>query len=368
MVLKFYPKKDATIYEQYPVRNTGLDAILDLTKIRTTSGSQFIDVNYNSRILLDFNYSEIATTITNLSLDPNNFTYRLKLYVAEASEIPLDYTLYCYPLAWSWGMGVGRFGNSPQTIEGVTWKYRTDSSTSWPINAFGSNRTGSWSVNSGGGIWYTSSFATQSFTYTTTDVDMDVTPIIRQIQSSSIPDYGFILKKSDADEQSVNTFKSLKFFSGDTHTIYIPTLEALYDDSLSIGSGSVIDTDDDIVINCTNLKVSYSEKSTPKLRLSARYRYPPQTFATASEYSATYRLPTTTQYAIYSANSDHAFIDFSNFTKVSDDLNGNYFNLHLDSLLPERYYKIKLKVFNSGSNTNYQIIDNNWLFKVVRNP
>lgn len=366
MVLKFYPKKDATIYEQYPVRNTGLDSILDLTKIRTKSAS--VDVNYNSRILVDFNYGEISSSLTNLGLDPNNITYRLKLYVAEAEEIPLDYTLYCYPLAWSWGMGIGRFGNRPETIEGVTWKYRTDSSTSWPVNAFGSNRTGSWSVNSGGGVWYTSSFGSQSFSYTTSDVNMDVTSIIRQIQSGSIPDYGFIIKKSDNDEQSVNTFKSIKFFSKDTHTIHLPTLEAYYDDSVSIGSGSVINTDDDIVINCMNLKTIYSEGSTPKVRLSARYRYPQQTFATASEYSVTYRLPVTTQYAIFDANSDHAFIEFSTYTKLSDDVTGNYFNLHLDSLMPERFYKLKLKVYNSGSNTNYQIYDNNWLFKVVRNP
>jgi hypothetical protein len=368
MVLKFYPKKDATIYERYPTRNTGLDAILDISKVTVTSGSSATTASYNSRALLDFDYARVAANITDLGLDPTKCTYKLKLYLAEAEEIPVDYDLYCYPLGFSWNMGIGRFGNSPQTTEGVTWQYRTGTTTFWPTSSYAANLTASWNVRPGGGVWYTSSAASQSFTYTTSDVVMDVTSIIRQIQSGSIVDYGFIIKKTDADETSASTFKSIKFFSRDTHTIYQPTLEALIDDSVSIGSGSVIDTDDDIVINCTNLKTAYSEASIPKIRLSARYRYPPQTFATASEYSITYRLPVNTQYAIYDASSDHAFIDFSTFTKISDDLTGNYFNLHLDSLMPERYYKLKLKVYNSGSNTNYQIIDNNWLFKVVRNP
>jgi len=199
-------------------------------------------------------------------------------------------------------------------------------------------------------------------------VDIDVTSIIRQIQSGSIVNNGLIIKKSDTDEFSGDLFTSLKFFSKDTHTIYQPTLEALFDDSVSLGSGSVINTDDDIVINLQNLKHTYSERAVPKIRMSARYRYPAQTFATASEYSVSYRLPASTQYAIYDAYSDNVFIGFSDYTKISDDINGNYFKVYLDGLMPERYYKVKFKVYNADSTTSYQIIENGWIFKVTRTP
>jgi hypothetical protein len=69
MVLKFYPKKDATIYERYPTRNTGLDAILDISKVTVTSGSSATTASYNSRALLDFDYARVAANITDLGLD-----------------------------------------------------------------------------------------------------------------------------------------------------------------------------------------------------------------------------------------------------------------------------------------------------------
>ena len=118
MVLKFYPKKDTTVYELYPEKNTGLDAMLDISKIVANSSS------YNSRILLDFDYTNVSASISSLGKNPNQFRYYLKLYVAEAKEIPADYELECYPLAASWTMGIGRFGNSPETKDGASWYYR----------------------------------------------------------------------------------------------------------------------------------------------------------------------------------------------------------------------------------------------------
>ena len=93
---------------------------------------------------------------------------------------------------------------------------------------------------------------------------------------------------------------------------------------------------------------------------------PVDTFATQSGYLTRYKLPTGSQYAVYSAQSDDVVLEFSQFTKVSDDNTSNYIKLHLDSFQPERYYKLVLKVPNSGSNSTYQIHDNNWIFKVTR--
>lgn len=363
MILRFYPKKDSTLYEYYPERNTGLDAMLEISKVIVNTSS------YNSRVLIDFDYSTISSSITSLGYDPNLFSYNLKLYVSDANEIPTDYTLYAYPVSGSWSMGVGRYGNLPQTTNGVSWQYKNtadDATTVWKTGSFTAGSTGSWTTNPGGGNWYTASVASQSFSYTTSDVDMDVTSIIRQIQSSSISFNGFLIKKSDTDESSTNLFTSLKFFSKDTHTVYLPVLEAKYDESVSTGSLTLINTDDDINITAVNLKPEYSEASTPLVRFSARYRYPADAFTTSSVYLTRYRLPSGSQYSIRNAQSDDVVVDFSNYTKLSDDATSNYIKLHLDSFQPEKYYKILLKVPNSGSSTAYQVYDEKWIFKVTR--
>ena len=364
MVFKYYPTKDATIYEKYPVKNTGLDAILEISKISQDNS------NYNSRILLDFDYPAISASVSSMGYNINSCSFGLKLYVSETNEIPVDYTLYCYPISGSWHMGVGRYSNAPETTTGVSWRYQqtTDNlNTAWQTGSYNPTVTGSWMVEEGGGTWYTSSVATQSFSYTTSDVNIDITPIIRQIQSGSLNFQGLIIKKSDTDETSVDIFKSLKFFSKDTHTIYLPTIEVKYDDSVNSGTLPLIDTEEDINIIPINLKGEYPEQSTPKIRIAARYQYPIDTWTTQSGYLARYRLPSGSQYAIYFANSDDAIIEFSNYTKISDDGSSNYFKLHLDSLQPERYYRLMVRVPNSGSTSTYQVYDEKWIFKVTRN-
>ena len=58
MYLTIFPEKDATIYSQYPTKNTGVDQILEISK--KTSGAPSLTENdesvyygqtYNSRIL-----------------------------------------------------------------------------------------------------------------------------------------------------------------------------------------------------------------------------------------------------------------------------------------------------------------------------
>lgn len=364
MILRYYPTKDSTIYELYPEKNTGLDAMLEINKTIVGSGS------YNSRILLDFDYVAISKSIVDVGLNPNAFDYQLKLFIAEANEIPFDYTLYCYPTYGDWSMGVGRYSNSPETKDGASWRYRVsanNTATAWETSSFVANTTASWNTDPGGGVWYTSSIASQSYSYTTSDLSMDVTSIIRKVQSGSINFKGFLIKKSDTDESpNESVFNSLKFFSKDTHTIYLPVLEARYDDSISTGSLGLIDTSDDINIVTINLKSSYSERSTPIIRMSARYRYPADTFATASGYMTRYKLPAGTQYAVYNAQSDDVIIDFSEYTKLSSDATSNYIKLHLDSFQPERYYRLLLKVPNPGTDSTYQIYDEKWIFKVTR--
>ena len=56
-------------------------------------------------------------------------------------------------------------------------------------------------------------------------------------------------------------------------------------------------------------------------------------------------------------------IDYdTTYTKLSSDANGNYFDIYMNGLEPERYYKICVKTIINGS---VLILDDNYYFKVV---
>ncbi len=54
----------------------------------------------------------------------------------------------------------------------------------------------------------------------------------------------------------------------------------------------------------------------------------------------------------------------NNFTKISCDSTGPYFDLYMDGLQPERFYRILIKTVLDGTTT---VVNNNSTFKVIRN-
>ena len=56
-------------------------------------------------------------------------------------------------------------------------------------------------------------------------------------------------------------------------------------------------------------------------------------------------------------------MDFdSNYTRISADASSSYFDIYMNGLEPERYYKVLIQVNNGSSTTVY---DNDYYFKVV---
>ena len=99
--------------------------------------------------------------------------------------------------------------------------------------------------------------------------------------------------------------------------------------------------------------------------MSARPKYPTRSFSTGSIYLTEYRLPENTYWAIKDEHSDEMIVDFdSNFTKVSADDTSSYFDFYMDTLQPERYYRLLVKTTLDGSTV---VLDNKNVFKVVRN-
>jgi hypothetical protein len=388
MIQTLYAQRDATIYEKIETMNTGIDQILELSH-------QYIDSSkYNSRVLLKFDTTELKKNVDSGKIS-QNAKYYLSLKTAEVREIPQEYTVYAYPLSSSWYNGTGRYYNKPVTTDGASWRYRTskDVGVEWDIPPATSSYkwdgtsqtwisanmlwgsdiladvTSSYFTTEGGGTWWTWDGAecTQSFSFETSDVYMDVTSIVKKwiTGSGRFENDGMILKFSNEIESSIESLRSLKFFATDSNTIYVPRLHVVWDDSAFLtGSLSPV-SDENLVVN-VKLKKNYSQNEKAKIRIYSNSRYPQKTYTTQSYYTQNYYLPTSSYYEVRDAHTDEVILPFNtNGTKISCDSNGNYFNLWMDSFQPERYYRIVMKTETNGGDT-VQIFDNNYYFKVTR--
>ena len=78
----------------------------------------------------------------------------------------------------------------------------------------------------------------QTFNKSTSDLNVNVTKYVTDILKQTRPNDGFIIKRGSTEESGSVKYGSSKFFSNDTHTIYVPTLEVRWDDS-SFATGSL---------------------------------------------------------------------------------------------------------------------------------
>lgn len=347
--------KDASVYLQQPNQNTGLDEILEISKV------YYGNIKDVSHTLLKFDVGYISASISNNSISMS--AAELILKETKSEEIPLEYTIYANPISGSWEMGTGtRFDNI--STQGVTWNYREgDSSLEWLENNFATNTTASIN-NGGGGTWYTSYNASQTFSYQTTDINMNVISLLRAFISGSVINDGIILKYSTANESDTADYGILKFFSKETHTIYQPKIRIGWDDSV-FSTGSLAElTANDIKVGVTNLKKEYKVGTIAKIQIFGRELYPVKTFSDTFGYSTSKYLPTTTYYQIKDFASNDIIIPFSNYSKVSCDSNGNYIKVNFSNWEANRVYKIEFKIDNNGS---VEYFDNDTTFSLVKN-
>ena len=371
-----FATKDTTLYEESQSLNSGLDEILEVRKDKNADGS----VIYVSRALIKFDLTYISQSVVDgLISSP---TYYLNLYDANSQALNISQKLYAYPVSQSWDVGSGRQDSNPIIEDGASWRYRDNGTTE---TQWSSVYTGS------GGTWYSGSDgqysleASQSFTHEAADVRMDVTGIVNNwiYSGSSYANEGFMLKRSGSignsdsslPEGDTTHYGRFVFFSRDTHTIYQPKLEVVWDDSTwATGSLSALSSDnlEDMVLYMRGLRPEYKEKSKVKFRVIGRERYPEKSYST-SGYSTGYTtakyLPSgSTYYQIKDAYTEEIIVPFGSGSVVSCDSTGNYFNYWMDGLQSERFYRIEYKVV-SGSGTadeTVEFYDEKHTFKVVR--
>ena len=348
--------KDASVYLQQPSQNTGLDEILEVSKI------YYGNIKDVSRALLKFDLSYLSSSVSNASI--NLTEAKLILKETKTEEIPLEYTIHAYAISGSWEMGNGtRFDNV--TTKGVTWNYREgDTKLDWLENnlALGTDANPN---NGQGGTWWTGYTTNQNFNYQTSDINMDVKSMLKSWMSGSIPNDGMMIKFDESLENDTEDYSIIKFFSKETNTIYQPKIRIGWDDQIfTTGSLSSL-TASDIKVGITNLKKYYKVGTTVKLKVFGRELYPLKTFSNSFSYNTIKYLPKNTYYQIKDFASNDIIIPFSDYSKVSCGTDGNYISLNLSNWEADRVYKIEFKVDNGDGDIQY--FDDELTFSIVKN-
>ena len=254
------------------------------------------------------------------------------------------------------------------------------------VSPWGTGITGSASssfnelIVDGGASWYTGSAfkgIQQFLSGDSLDIDMDVTHIIEKYSQSlfnsatyptGIENNGFIVKKPTVIEEDVSSsYGNLQYFSVDTHTIHPPKLAFKWDDS-TFGdeyTSNIVTNNDSLNVTLYNDKKEYNQNDVAKFRIHIRDKYPTRAFTTTSNYLTAKYFPTSSHYSIRDAHTEQEIIPFDHdYTKLSADSEGMFFNVYMKGLQPERYYRVLFR--SIINNTDTAIYDDNYYFKVIR--
>lgn len=366
-VYRIFSDYDTFISTLYPTANNGLDEMIEI------GGYPFEGTPQTHRGLITFPTSEIQNLADN-TIGNTNFSASLNLKLATAYELPTTYSLECYPVHESWENGTGKFEDRAINKSGTSWYYRKANQVDrWNINtgtlpAGVTYKTGSGLL--GGGNWYTGSNnidleAIQNNDINSThDALFDVTSAVKLHYNGSIPNNGFIIKLEDGLEFSQTASILLQYFSRDTHTLYPPYLDIKWDDFVYItGSNTTISSTNPVVV-IKNNRGEYPDIGKQRFRILARDRYPARTFTTSSIYLTEKYLPKDSYWGLRDEYTEEMIIPFdTEFTKISGDAEGNYFDIYMNGLQPERYYRILIKTTLDSSTT---ILSDTDIFKVIR--
>ena len=299
--------KDASVYGLTPTKNTGLDEILTISKHYNR-----FEERDNARTFIHFDIDNIPSYVTASNVE-------LHLSRAQPEELAGSYTLYGYPVTESWEMGRGTW---PETIntDGINWEIQS-------------------------GVDFTTEVS-QSFTYFGGDVNMDIKPIYDYWTGSV--NYGIRLSHTSSIELSGLEYGVLKFYSKETNTFLQPLMKLQWDDSV-FTTGSLLPlTDSQIIVRSKELRDSYNEGNKIKIKIIGRGLYPTKTFTNTFAYNDVKYLPQTSYYSVREEVTKKVLIDFSEYTKISCDSNGNYINLDTSNFPKNRVYRLLFKIVRDG--------------------
>lgn len=383
----FYADKDATLYQGLPDTNTGIDEVLEIGKRYGVEGTTL----YESRAIVKFNTTEIQNALTKYSLDVDDCKFMLQLYTTDAKNLPNEYTITANIVAQNWINGTGFLNSDYNVDNGTTWNRPASGSTWISSSQMQQYKNTSFYISGsvgGGGSWiydvsasfFNNAYFNQAFlsnigstTYDTTawhestDINLDVTDAVYYWISGSggttIDNNGLILRYSDDDVVDNNVAGIIRYFSKDTHTIYVPKLIMYWDNStFTTGSLTSIDTDSYIVY--ADVKPQYKDTEVAKIRIYARDKYPRKSPTNLAPYQSVKHLPVTAYYTVIDAATDEVIIPYDDiYNKISCDSTSNFIHIDMTGFMPERYYRLEFKIIDGITE---QYVTDSVYFKVIR--
>lgn len=322
--------KDASIYQRYPTRNTGLDEIIEVGKVITSLDKNLKFSSGSVRSLLYFDISQNSGY-------PTSSEYYLNLHVANAKEFRRYQKIEVYAISRSWDEGSGYFYQDVENAEdGATWEQCTEFV--------------SWSAN--GGDFTTNLSASYTFTEVPFDnnIRINVTNLLAPVISGSniTPWNGLLLKFPTSDETNQTNKGNIKFFSSNTHTVYEPKLEILWNDQTFITGSLKPIPNGNVFISPKNLKEAYTRGEIDKIYLITRDPFPDKRFDAKQRYKNQYYLPSSSYFRIKDVVSNVYIHTFDQYSSINCDISGSYITLDTSGLEIDRFYEIDLKI-QSGS-------------------
>lgn len=361
--------QDTTIYESDPYRNSGLDQLLELRKTGDSSTNNLSE----SRILIKFDLSNLSSVLSENNATVNSISASLNLHTVQESELPKNYTLEARALSVDWVNGTGYALTPAGTIsantliDGATWVATSGTgSVTWSGSLTPSTQL-LYNTSSGGGVWHTSSVASQSFNFKTMDtVSIDVTNIVKDWQNGVYDNNGFIVSLKNSEITALyypNT--NIQFYSSDTHTVFEPQLYISWTGSVTYdtGSMSVVTYEDSPVIYVRSFRGQYLKDKKVRILLGSRMKYPRPQFSQNSTFATMKALPQNSYYQIKDAHNNEVIIPFSQFTKINTNSEGSYFDIYTTMFYPERFYKFEIKAEFDGITEYFD--SNEFTFKIV---
>lgn len=308
MIYLVTASKDASVYSLYPSKNTGLDEILTISKAYTA-----VEESDIARSFIQFDIGSLPTYVTASSTI-------LTLELTKPSELPINFSLYAYPVTESWDMGIGTW---PETIntDGIVW-------------------------NNQPGVDYAVSASTIFSYKSLSDLEMDIQSLYNYWTGSG--NYGLRLSHTGSVETSSLNYGYLKYYSKETNTFKQPLLKLGWDDqvydtgSLSVTSGK------EIVIKTKELKNSYLGGKLNKIRLAVREKYPIKNFSKGFAYASSSALPQSSYYSIVDVITKNTIIGFSDYTKISCDTAGSYIKFDTTNYPTNRPLRFEFRVDRDG--------------------
>lgn len=325
------PQKDSTIYERFPTHNAGLDEILELGKLKDTLDQNVMYASSSARAIISFD------------LEGRNYTssaqYYLNLRLANAESVKRYQKVEVYPVSTEWVEGSGYFYQDAENVEdGVSWNA---ASRFVPWSAAGGDHAAS----------PTASVLLSAFPLS--DIRIDVTNIIAPVISESnlTPWEGLLVQFPREDELDSGNRANIKIFSSNTHTVFSPTLEVVYDDQIfETGSLKPIPNANVSTI-ARNLKQVYTAGDIEKVYLVVRDPYPDKKYDAAKRYKNMYYLPQTSYFRLRDQVSGVVLQNFDQYSAINCDASGSYIYLNTTGLNVNRQYTLDIKVVNQNTTT-----------------